>query len=170
VSSELLAIGIDPGPTPGLALLRYSDGWLERAEVLQCSHGALLTVVQAFLLEDSHPDLLTLVQVERFVVRRGSGKSGEAGALTRDQVGAVQREVGYFSRSATGTDVAVTQQSAGRVLGWATDARLHAVGLYAMTKGMQHARSAARHALFAACHDGHISDPLSKHSSEGAPA
>jgi hypothetical protein len=168
---ELLVIGIDPGPTPGLVLLRYTDHWLERSEAVQCSHGALLTVLQAFLMEDSHPDLTALVQVERFVVRRGSGKSGQAGALTRDLIGAVEREVGYFSRAAFGGGVAVTQQNAGRVKGWATDQRLAAVGLYEMTKGMQHARDAARHALFAAVHDGKIPDPLSKrHSSEGAPA
>jgi hypothetical protein len=47
---------------------------------------------------------------------------------------------------------------------WATDERLEAAGLLDLTKGMRHARDAARHALFTAVKDGGVPDPLSKHA------
>jgi hypothetical protein len=49
---------------------------------------------------------------------------------------------------------------------WATDERLEAAGLLDLTKGMRHARDAARHALFTAVKDGGVPDPLSKHAHE----
>jgi hypothetical protein len=44
---------------------------------------------------------------------------------------------------------------------WATDERLAAAGLLDPTKGMRHARDAARHALFCAVRDFGLPDPLS---------
>lgn len=170
MTGELLAIGVDPGPMPGIVALRWSGVLLERVEVVQCTPGMAGGVVRDLLLLDHHPDLRAVVQTERFVVGRGSGKSGRAGAITRDLVGELRAVVSGFQA----TDrAAFTQQSAGRVKPWATDARLHAVtfpkylrltrpDLYRLTAGVQHARDAARHALFAACHDGGIPDPLSK--------
>jgi hypothetical protein len=45
---------------------------------------------------------------------------------------------------------------------WATDIRLGRTGLLDETKGMTHARDAARHALYTACKEGNIPDPLSR--------
>lgn len=174
MTGELLVIGVDPGPTPGIVALRWSvsdsgAALLLRAEVVQCTHGIAPSIVTWLLAEDGHPDLRAVVQVERFVVRRGSGKTGRAGAVTRDLVGAVEREVGFHSRSVSGCTAAVVQENASRVKAWATDERLATVravdssdDLLALTKGMVHARDGARHALFASVLTGQAPDPLSK--------
>jgi hypothetical protein len=53
-------------------------------------------------------------------------------------------------------------RSAADVKPWATDTRLQAAGLLDLTKGMRHARDAARHALFCAVCDFGLTDPLSR--------
>lgn len=171
MTGELLVVGVDPGPTPGIVALRWSENLLLRAEVVQCSHGIAPSIVTWLLAEDSHPELRAIVQVERFVVGRTSGKAGRAGAVTRDLVGALEREVAFHSRSVSGYTAAVVQENAARVKQWATDLRLMETAaaesgqrehLYALTAGMTHARDAARHALFASVNHGHVPDPLSK--------
>jgi hypothetical protein len=57
--------------------------------------------------------------------------------------------------------VHVFLRNASLVKTWATDKRLAAAGLLDATKGMQHARDASRHALYAAVHTGMARDPLS---------
>lgn len=136
-------IGIDPGPTPGIVRLEVKAGVLTSHDVVQCTAGLLLPVVN--LLSLPGPAFLA---VERFVTR---GRANAAQALTRDQVGQLQA-----------VHPAITQRNASQVKTWATDARLDAAGLLEPCKGMRHARDAARHALFAAVHGGGIPDPLSK--------
>jgi hypothetical protein len=170
MTGELLAIGVDPGPMPGIVALRWSEGLLVSAEALQCTHGIAPSVVTWLLVEDSHPELRVVVQTERFVVGRGSGKSGRAGAVTRDLVGAIEREVAFHSHSVSGHDSVTVQENAGRVKAWATDLRLKALrvpgsggqSLLDLTVGMRHGRDGARHALFASVQHGHVPDPLSK--------
>lgn len=181
MTGELLAIGVDPGPMPGIVALRWSGVLLEGVEVVQCTPGMATSVVRDLLLSDHHPELRAIVQTERFVVGRGSGKSGKAGAVTRDLVGALQHEVTQHARSVNGGEVVFTQQSAGRVKPWASDTRLHAVripkylglaavDLYRLTAGTVHARDGARHALFASCLHGFVPDPLSSSNHQGEPA
>lgn len=134
-------IGVDPGPTPGIALLEGAGGELAHAEVLQCTP-RLLEPVLTLLSQDA-----TCVAVERFVAR---GRASKDQALTRDQVSIVVSAYGAVQRNAS------------QVKAWATDTRLEAAGLLEACTGMRHARDAARHALFAAVHDGAIPDPLSK--------
>lgn len=172
MTGELLAIGVDPGPMPGIVALRWSVSdsgvaLLEGVEIIQCTPGIAPSIVRELLVSDSHPDLRAVVQLERFVVGKTSMKAARAGAVTRDLVGEVQREVQLTSRTADGHDAVATQQNAARVKHWATDARLmhvqkHGSDLYRLTAGVRHARDAARHALFASCHDGGVPDPLSK--------
>ena len=139
-------LGVDPGPTPGIVLLTAAHGRLEAREVVQCSAGVLHLVLAA--LDPYH----AVIGVERFVVGRRASRSASAhaGAETRDQVGAL--EVLYPQ---------ARFRTAAQVKPWATDERLDAAGLLEATKGLRHARDAARHALFAAVHDGVIPDPLS---------
>lgn len=146
----LQVIGIDPGPTPGLVLIRSLPVTPHRAFVVQCTAPLLLVTLSALLAYDA--GCPTLVQVERFVTR---GRATAAQALTRDQVGALTSHL-------LGTDVRLLQRSASQVKPWATDTRLEAAGLLEATKGMRHARDAARHALYAAVHDARYLDPLSK--------
>lgn len=167
MTGEFLAIGVDPGPTPGIVALRWSGPLLVSAHVIQCTHGIAPSIVTWLLAEESHPELRAVVQTERFVVGRGSGKSAKAGAITRDLVGAIEREVGFHSHSVSGYAAAVVQENASRAKAWATDVRLDAVrhessSLLQLVKGMTHARDGARHALFASVQHGGVPDPLSR--------
>ncbi|WP_134740014.1 hypothetical protein [Nocardioides sp. 503] len=159
--AERRVIGVDPGPVPGMVELRFVDGRLVGVEVVQCSHGIAAEVFSALL--GSAYATPTLVQVERFVVGRSSMKSAEPGAITRDMVGALGLAFEDYDSTEKGRlGGRFLQRSASQVKPWATDARLEIAGLLEATKGMRHAKDAARHALFAACNDGGIPDPLSK--------
>jgi len=143
-------IGVDPGPTPGIVALDLEERRVRKVCVIQCSASALDLVLWALLCDASGPCVL---QVERFVTR---GRANAAQSLTRDQVGEV------LNQARRHMDATVVQRSASQVKPWATDERLKEAGLLEACKGMRHARDAARHALFAAVHDGALPDPLSK--------
>lgn len=154
-------VGIDPGPTPGIVMLT-PRGFRTRLDidVLQCTERVAPTVLWMLLdqcrsYQGSAP---AVVALERFVVGRRSARSSsaKAGATTRDLVGKLEREAGDQP------NVTVVLRNASQVKAWATDVRLEAAGLLDACRGMRHARDAARHALFAAVHDGGIPDPLSK--------
>lgn len=154
-------IGIDPGPTPGIVLLRFNDGPFAVAHVVQCTHLIAPTLFSALIGIDAVTP--TIVQTEKFVVGRGSMKSGRPGGVTRDLVGALQEVFDEHDSGPLGRlGCRWFLRSAAQVKPWATDERLDAVGLLEATKGMRHARDGARHALYAAVHDGKIPDPLSK--------
>lgn len=142
-------IGVDPGPTTGIAVLDIGD----------YSHALIQTTPDdaAHIIRSYSGGSLLRIALERFVVRRRSGRSSaaEAGRITRDLVGALsvlEAELG----------VPVTQRSAAEVKPWASDARLRAAGLW--PSGMPHARDAGRHALFTAVADCGAPDPLSRTS------
>ncbi|TDB80191.1 hypothetical protein E1091_19330 [Micromonospora fluostatini] len=99
-----------------------------------------------------------VVAYERFVVGRRAGQSSSAaaGERTRTMVG----EVEAWARGAQWRRVYA--RSAAEVKPWATDLRLAAAGLLDLTKGMRHARDAARHALYCAVRDLGLADPLSR--------
>lgn len=149
-----LVIGVDPGPVPGVAL-RRPDGSME---VLQVSPGTLETVVRALVASAPtapYGGPAAVLAVERFVVGRRATRSAtpQAGALTRNQIGAVEalaRELG----------IPVFLRSASEVKPWASDARLAAAG--ALVKGMTHGRDAARHTLYCSVHDCGYPDPLAR--------
>lgn len=148
-------LGIDPGATTGFALLRawpYTDLNL----VVQCNHLAARVVLDGLLTYDE--GCPTVIAVERFVVGRRSARSStaKAGEITRNLIGAIQEAA---DRSSTPTTVVM--RAAAAVKPWAQD-RLGPSGLLAATTGMTHARDACMHALFAACHDGGLPDPLSR--------
>lgn len=154
-------IGIDPGPIPGIVMLT-PRGFGRRLEVdvVQCSESAATAVLWGLL--DSGRMTLgrapALVQIERFVVSSRSGRSSTAaaGATTRTLIGRLQGE------AENQPNVRVVLRSASEVKPWATDERLAAAGLLDATRGMRHARDAARHALYCAVKEGRIPDPLSK--------
>jgi hypothetical protein len=64
-------------------------------------------------------------------------------------------------REAADCDTEFVERPAAAVKPRATDTRLDRAGLLAPTRGMPHARSAARHALYAAVPAGLLADPLS---------
>jgi hypothetical protein len=152
-------IGVDPGPTPGIVhLTSRAFGRRLEVDVIQCTSHVAPSVLW-MLLNDCRSSLgeaPALVAIERFVVGRTSMKSGRAGEETRDLIGKLQKT------AAEQPNVSVVLRSAAEIKPWATDVRLAHAGLLNPTKGMRHARDAARHALFAAVKDGGLPDPLSK--------
>lgn len=163
MSADVRVIGIDPGPVPGIVLLRFNRGPFGVAQVVQCTHNVAPTLFEAMLRTD--PYTPTIVQIEKFVVGRRASRSSTAaaGEVTRDLIGALREVWADLDSTPRGRlGGRWLQRAAGQVKPWATDERLDAAGLLDATKGMRHAKDAARHAIFAACHDGGITDPLSK--------
>ena len=147
---DLRVLGIDPGPVPGIVLLSYAEHRLVKAEAVQCS-ASLAPAIIAELLTLNNTD--TLVQTEQFVIGRRAARSStaSAGAETREVIGEIRARWPF-----------TVLRTAGQVKPWATDLRLEAAGLLEATKGMRHAKDAARHALFCAVHDAGVPDPLSR--------
>ncbi len=148
MSAPTIIIGVDPGPLAGICVLHAASPPI----ILQVPHEYALQEIRNRLV--SVPVGWALLAVERYVVGYRSTRSAHqrAGRLTRDMVGALCA----FDSIAT-----VVIRTASEVKPWATDKRLNAVGLLNATRGMPHARDAARHALFAAVHAGAMPDPLS---------
>lgn len=155
-------IGVDPGPIPGIAVIR-PDG---QTESLQVTAGVVMTVLRALVAtapELPDPDRGVWVRravlaVEKYVVGGRSSRttSPQAQATTRNMVGAVE---------ALGAElgVPVRLRPAADVKRWATcgaPTRLERAGL--SPTGMVHARSAGWHALYCAVHDAGMPDPLSR--------
>ena len=165
---DLRVVGIDPGPTPGVVVLDLCDRadsegrWLDYAHVAQVSVDLADSLLTSLLLAHHAPVGSALVAVEAFVHSR-KGRSG-ASRVTRDLVPVLRATTSSYG-------AAFVERQASQVKAWATDERLDRaafrvsdrwVNLLDLTKGMRHARDAARHALFAACRDGQLPDPLSK--------
>jgi len=152
-------IGVDPGPTPGVAVLTLQAGALAYADVFQCTHAILPTLVNALILppDEFGPNERGpryTVALEKFVIGRKSMRAGAAGHLTRAVIADLRGGLPDY--------VFVLERSAAAVKPWATDDRLDRAGLWTITKGMPHARDAARHALFCAVHDRRLPDPLTR--------
>jgi len=154
-------IGIDPGPTTGLAVAYWHDGWVQPA-AFQCDAAAAVTLLRWVLRDNGHCNgraparKQVRAQVEEFRLGTGAGARGPDAAATRslseDLAMTLMRE-----------HVPCLIRPAAAVKPWATDKRLEKAGLIRVTSGMpQHARDAFRHLLFTAVHDGGVPDPLSK--------
>jgi hypothetical protein len=153
-------LGVDPGPVPGIVVLQV-DGGAVAAHALQCTAGIAAAVVDHLLADSVEamaefggPARVTLA-AEKFVIGKASMRSAGAGAVTRDLVGQLQRVAALHG-------VRYVERTASQVKPWATDDRLAHARLLEPTKAMRHSRDAARHALFAAVHDGALTDPLSR--------
>jgi hypothetical protein len=150
-----LVVGIDPGPVPGVVVLCVIDGMLTpHPAVFQSDARSVAWLVEQMFADDP-PYEQQILAVERFIVgpRASRSSAPKAGQRTREMIGellALGAQLG----------IRVAQRSASEVKPWATDARLRAAGLLETTKGMPHARDAARHALFAAVRDCGLPDPL----------
>lgn len=151
----IVAIGMDPGPTPGLVKLTYSDGKLIGVNVVQCSANSALDVLEMWLHGLPRGSACERYFGAEQYVDRERGRSGAAGQRTKDLVGSA------LTLAVAGSAYGV-QRKAVTVKAWATDARLERLGLIAATKGMTHARDAARHALYTAVKDGKCPDPYSR--------
>lgn len=159
MTARCRVIGIDPGPVPGFVVLDYTGDQLEHIDVAQCSARIAPQLFVSLLARDRQ----NLVGIEQWVSRGRSGRSStsRAGQATRDLIGQLRQAPPFALVSPADWHA----RSAGQVKPWATDARLDVAGLLEATKGMRHARDAARHALYTAVHDGGVPDPLSKKGS-----
>lgn len=157
MSTRLVVVGVDPGPTPGVCRLTYNADQVFAAEVYQTNHEACFNLVDWLLPYWQDPDYrpTAILAVERFHVGPRSARVATpvASRITRDLVG-------RLSALIEGRNVHLVQRSAAEVKPWGTDVRLTKSGLLDLTKGMPHARDAARHSLFAAVSAG-MPDPLS---------
>jgi hypothetical protein len=154
-------IGIDPGPVVGAVLLRLPppagrpDAWY--AEIAQVTPNCVPSLITGWVEAYN----VLAVAAETFVV-------GPLASRVNDR-SASQAARDVLARLRPGNRDGVRyrhwfERRAVEVKPWATDTRLAAAGLLDPTKGMRHARDAARHALFAACRDFGARDPLSKRS------
>lgn len=151
----IVAIGMDPGPTPGFVKLTYSEQRLIDVAVIQCTFNQALGVLQWWLDTLPRRAVELYFQGEKFVISQGSYRTGSPGARTRELAGSAE------TLAVTAGCVTV-MRDASTAKAWATNARLEAAGVYEPTVGMTHARDAARHALYTACKDALIPDPLSR--------
>lgn len=145
-------VGVDPGPIPGIVALVVWGNGKHEAHAIQCTQAIACTVVRGLV---DGAQLPVTLAVEKFVVGRASMRSAQAGEQTRDLVGQLQT-------LAADEGLTYVARSASQVKPWATDDRLAHARLLEPTKGMRHSRDAARHALFAAVHDGALPDPFSR--------
>jgi hypothetical protein len=156
MSLSALVVGVDPGPVPGVVVLCVGGEQRISPSIFQCDAGSVEWLVRESL-SSTLPWTRRILAIERFVVgpRAARSSTPKAGQLAREMVGALMA----LGQSLDG--VRAVQRSASEVMPWSMDKRLDAAGLLAATKGMPHARAAARHALYAAVRDCGAPDPLS---------
>lgn len=153
-----LIVGVDPGLTTGIAALRYGPDQRRCADPIAVQiHGSegVVPLVQALIARATVGE--HVLAVEQFVIggRAARSSSAHAGRVTRALIAELSELADSYSAN-------LFTRAAALVKPWATDHRLEVAGLLDPTKGMQHARDAARHALYAAVHMGIAADPLSK--------
>lgn len=170
MSGDLLVIGVDPGPIPGIVALQYHRCAMVNTiqhRVFQTDPAGCLIVVEALLDRWAGEDARAFIAVEKFVIGHRSSRSSTAGAgaVTRHLIGALRS---VFVSHMVDRRIAFVERAAGEVKPWATDRRLDKAGLIKATQGMRHARDAARHALFAAVKDGGQADPMSQSAARSA--
>ena len=171
--SNLRVIGIDPGPQPGLVLLRFgiSTPWwpVRDMKAVQCDAATAPDILHLLLAADSE-DSRTIVGCESFVRSSRSSRLRHAGgaSVTERMIKTFDATVAeWFDHEADGSKTRTTgnrwtTNNAARVKRWAVYERLDKAGLLEATVGMTHARDAAKHAMFVACEFGGAPDPLSR--------
>lgn len=157
-------IGVDPGLTTGVFAVEWFTGntpGLRSDPVAVQVHGSegVIPFVQTMVAHRPGTDII--LAVEQFVVGGRAGRSAtpHAGRIARALITELQTLALHLVDD---RDCSLFTRTAALVKPWATDKRLDAAGLLDATKGMGHARDAARHALYAAVHMGLTADPLSK--------
>lgn len=152
------ALGIDPGPVPGMFLASWEPGQRKAhwARAFQCDAGGAHGLLA--LLLNAYGPVITCGQIEEFRTGYGPGTRGKNASVTREMTLALAALA-----AERGVKLAVRHSS--QAFPWASDKRLQASGLWEATAQLIHARAASRHALYAACHDGGLADPLSRRAS-----
>jgi hypothetical protein len=156
-SDDIVIIGIDPGPRPGIVGLRYSATRVRTAApvIVQCTLNIALPIIRTLIPVDVRRIFLSY---EPYVIGNRSAKVGTpaASAATSRFCGALGTLAGEDPR------IILRHHQAAAVKPWGFDERLERAGLLVVVKGMPHARDAAKQALYCASHDAGVPDPLSK--------
>jgi hypothetical protein len=153
--NDFCALGIDPGMTTGMALLRYREGLLIRAGVYQCNNEAAPGLLR-YLLGTAGE--YVVCQTERYARGPRSVRvTGPGGGITAR----LMAELDTIARQ-SGPETEARIRSAGEVKPWATDDRLERAGLLVLVPKQPDGKDACRHALYTACHDAGLPDPLSR--------
>ncbi len=124
--------------------------WVRAFQCDAAGAGGLLSMILAV-----YGGMITCGQIEEFRTLHGAGTRGKAASVTRQQVITL-------SALAAGRGMVLAVRHSSQVFPWASDARLRKAGLYETTTALPHARAASRHALYVACRDGGLPDPLGK--------
>jgi hypothetical protein len=153
---EVAVLGADPGPTTGLLLAAWDRESLELAEclALECT-ASMAPKLLALLLSTPYGRLVRAAGIEAFVAR------GRSQSLRGVSTAAMNAVISELTVVLAGAGVPVRARPAGLVKPWATGRRLAVAGLAAPTEKFTDARDAARHALFTACEECGLPDPLS---------
>lgn len=149
--TEQYVIGVDPGPTPGVVRIDTEDRQVTAVYVVQCNASAIYRVLEGLTSDKSAVGYLA---VEKFV----TGNTRPTRSKDHDRTRGMVANLHQWARMRN--YLWWLSQRAADVKPWATDLRLDTAGLFEATKGMRHARDAARHALFAAVKLGLADDPL----------
>lgn len=138
-------MGVDPGPSTGIALLNIDFDLGYNWEVFQC-YGTSATWLLDKIYQDYKP---RAVAVEEFIPSNRAGTTGKDAQLTRAIADyAVSDSPSY-----------VVARRAVDVKKWASDKRMKLSGFPTGEK-FKDARDAGRHALYCAVWDGKERDPL----------
>lgn len=146
-------LGLDPGPSTGIALLNLEDGCSPEWTVFQVN-GDGANWLLAELCRTYAP---RAVEYEEFVPSNRAGTKGKAAQETRRIADQVPLIAGANCRRVP--PVFVVARRATDVFGWALDKRLEASG-FPWGPKFKDARAAGKHALYTAVRDGKERDPL----------
>lgn len=159
MTGVLCVLGVDPGPTTGLAIAYWDEESWMYPGAYQCdasSAPALAGWLASLHGSATRPAVRAVRgQVEEFRPGTGAGARGANAAVTRTAVDELKAVLESYK-------VTVATRPAATVKPWATDERLKKAGLFPVTAGMpMHARDAFRHLLYRAVRDCGVPDPLS---------
>jgi hypothetical protein len=158
-------IGLDPGPTTGMAFLDYrglvlpgrtAPQWdLVGRTSLQVDGESAQIVLEAMISKYySDPNVVgaRYAGVENFITGNSAGTKGKNADVTRQLVMQLTEHLQIWGYS-------VQIRKAADVKPWATDRRLQSIGMLGPAE-QKHANDGVRHALFAAKADAKMRDPL----------
>ncbi len=154
--SVISVIGVDPGPTTGIAVHDWADGKLNVWTVLQVDGDSAQDVLEAILIQRQRRigDYIAkrYAQIEPFVTGQSAGTRGPKADYTRQAAFKLAEQLQLWG-------YAVKLRKAADVKTWATDKRLKAAGILRPPEN-RHGNDASRHGLYTACHDAYLPDPL----------
>lgn len=145
-------MGVDPGPSTGIALLNIDFDLGYNWEVFQCYGTSAM-----WLLESIYRDYCPrAVAVEAFIPSNRAGTTGKDAQLTRTIADYAVSKAYDIQRN---PHAFVITRRAVDVKKWASDKRMKLSGFPTGEK-FKDARDAGRHALYCAVWDGKERDPL----------